>query len=290
MRKRRARRLPTFLFIGADKSGSTWLFRALRRHPQCFVPAAKDIYFFDRFYERGLDWYASFFDAATEAAVAVGELSHDYLYSDQAAQRIAADLPDARLVVFLRHPVERTFSEHLYRVRSGLSNTDVREALTADPEPIDHSRYARYLPSYLGRFSREQIGVFLHDALVRDPRGFARSVFDFLGIRDVNGVEYGERVLAAARPRSRILARGARTAATLTREAGFPNLVGRVKSGRITSLLYAPFREDDRPRLDDADRRWLHEQLDPDLTTLEEMLGWSLSQWRAGHGDSASGD
>ena len=88
-------RLPTFLFVGADKCGSTWLFKVLQQHPQCFVPAAKDIYFFDRYYGRGLQWYASFFSSAPRSARAIGELSHDYLYSEQAAERIASTLPAA---------------------------------------------------------------------------------------------------------------------------------------------------------------------------------------------------
>lgn len=288
MRNRRARRLPTFLFIGADKSGSTWLFRILRGHPQCFVPAAKDIYFFDRFYERGLGWYTSFFEPAPDSAVAVGELSHDYLYSDAAAARIARDLPDVKLVVVLRHPVERTFSEYLYLVRSGLALGGLREVLATSPEPIDHSRYARHLPSYLERFPREQLGIFLYDELQRDARAFAKALFDFLDLPYVEGLRYEDRVLAAARPRNRMLARSARAAATLTRRAGFPTVVGRAKAGRLAGLLYATYEEEERPRLGDADRSWLHEQLDPDLGTLEAMLGTSLSQWRSGGSDRAS--
>ena len=82
---------PNFLFIGPDKTGSSWLYQILRGHPECHVPELKDIYFFDRFYARGLDWYLSLFDSAAPGARAVGELSHDYLFSPAAAERIAKE-------------------------------------------------------------------------------------------------------------------------------------------------------------------------------------------------------
>ncbi|HZO97822.1 MAG TPA: sulfotransferase [Gaiellaceae bacterium] len=275
-------RLPDFLFIGADRSGSTWLFRVLRAHPQCFVPPAKDLYYFDRFYRRGLDWYAAFFREAPASAVA-GELSHDYLYSPEAADRIASVLPDARLLVFLRHPVDRAFSEYLFLVRSGLVRSgELRRTLAENPDPVEHSRYARYLHAYLDRFPRERVGVFLYDELQQDPAAFARRVFEFLGVGFVDGLPYGERALGAARPRSRVIARGVKAAATVTRGAGFPTLVGRVKSSPVARLLYVQYPEAERPRLSPEDRAWLHAQLDPELPRLEEMLGRSLAHWAAG--------
>jgi hypothetical protein len=275
--------LPTFLFIGADKAGSTWLFRMLRQHPLCFVPPAKDIYYFDRYYERGFGWYRSFFDDAHPSARAVGELSHDYLYSDVAAERIALTLPDVKIVVFLRAPVDRTFSEFLYLVRSGLARRDdLRSALRAFPEALDHSRYARYLPAYLERFPREQIGVFLYDDLEADPVDFAGEVFSFLDLELVDGVDYHERVLPAARPRSRVLARAVRAAATSVRVAGLPTLVGRAKSSSLARVLYAPYPAHARPRLTEAERAWLHTELDPGVEELETMLGLDLASWRSG--------
>jgi hypothetical protein len=245
-------RLPTFLFVGADKCGSTWLFKVLQQHPQCFVPAAKDIYFFDRYYGRGLQWYASFFSSAPRSARAIGELSHDYLYSEQAAERIASTLPEARLLVFLRHPVERTFSEYLYLVRSGLAPPDnVRSALAAHPDAIEHSRYANFLPHYLDRFPRDQIGIFFYEDLARDPSAFAEVVLSFLGAEMLDGIDYHERVLP---------------------------VVGRVKANRIVRTLYVSYGSD-RPVLDESDRHWLHSKLDPDLPALERLLGQPLGAW-----------
>jgi hypothetical protein len=273
--------LPNFLFIGADKAGSTWLFRVLQKHPQCFVPPCKDIYFFDRFYSRGLRWYTSFFQTVPPSARAVGELSHDYLYSDKAADRIASTLPGVKLLVFLRHPVERAFSEYLYLVRSGLARPNkLRETLSANSDPIEHSRYAQHLPRYIDRFPTDQIGIFEYEDLSTDPVAFAAAIYSFLGVDHADTIDYHERVLPAARPRSTVLARGAKVGATLTRTAGFPGIVGRVKSSRLTRTLYAPYTEQNRPTLQPEDRQWLHAKLDPDVVELESLLGRSFSRWK----------
>jgi sulfotransferase family protein len=277
--RRGARVLPTFLFIGADKTGSTWLHRILLAHPRCFVPPCKDIYFFDRYFERGFEWYASFFRKTPADATAIGELSHDYLYSEAAAERIATLLPGVRLVVFLRNPVERTFSEYLYLVRSGLTRLPLREALEQFPEAVDHSRYAQHLEPYFDRFDRSQIGTFLTEDLRADPRAFAAGVLAHLGLDFVEQLAYEDHVLPAGKPRSAVLARLARGASTLTRDLGFPGLVGRVRESTLARLLYVPYSESERPRLSDSDRDWLWAQLGDDLPRLEQLLGRDLSCW-----------
>src|SRR5262245_50096316 len=98
---------PNFLFIGADRCGSKSLHNIFRQHPECYVPPIADPLFFDKNYERGMDWYLDLFADAPAAARAIGEFSHDYIHSLEAAQRIAADLPNVKLLATLRHPIER---------------------------------------------------------------------------------------------------------------------------------------------------------------------------------------
>ena len=83
---------PNFLFLGPDKTGSSWMFNLLRSHPECFVPRAKDIYFFNKYYHLGWDWYLSHFKNA-DSFKAVGELSHDYFGSEESANLIQEFLP-----------------------------------------------------------------------------------------------------------------------------------------------------------------------------------------------------
>jgi len=270
---------PTFLFIGPDKSGSTWLYEVLRQHAQCFVPPVKDIYFFDRYYERGLDWYFRFFEAAPPGTLAAGELSHDYLFSSAAAERIAQDLPGVKLITSLRDPAERTFSHYLYMIRSGRTRLDFAAALDRFPELIENSRYHRHLSEYMRRFERDQILVLFFEDLRASAEDFAQRVFDFLGLPFSEEIDYGQRVLPASRPRSFALARTFKGGAQLARSLGLARLVGIVKRGPVAGLAYVPYGEDEKPRLDPEMRARLVETLREDIERLADMLGADLSPW-----------
>src|SRR5215510_10013523 len=113
-------RLPTFLHIGPGKSGSSWLHETLARHPEVYLSEAKDLYFFSRYYDRGLDWYRKQFRSAGPGHRVVGEVCPDYLSCAEAPRRIRSCLgPDVRLMVTLRDPAERAFSAYLHRRRHG---------------------------------------------------------------------------------------------------------------------------------------------------------------------------
>lgn len=271
--------LPNFLFIGADKCGSTWLYRVLDAHPQCFVPRAKDIYFFDRYYNRGWDWYLRFFCDAPPRARAIGELSHDYLYSSAAAQRISNDLPDVKIIVFLRDPVERSFSEYLYLIRSGLVRGSFWDCLRSHPEVLDHSCYASHLPAYLEAFPRSHVGIFFFEDLARDPAALSREIFSFLGVDAIDVAPIHERALSAGRPRSPRLARAMKRAADFTRWLGLANVVGAVKSSRVASFLYRPYSAADRPCIDDSTRLRLAAHFERDVVELEALIGMECTRW-----------
>ena len=93
------------------RCGSTSLFRHLGAHPGVHESARKETHFFDRFYDRGWDWYEAQLGEPPPGAV-VFEATPAYLSSSEAVERLAADLPDAHLVVTLRDPVDRAHSHY----------------------------------------------------------------------------------------------------------------------------------------------------------------------------------
>lgn len=179
--------LPNFLVIGAQKAGTTSLFRYLGEHPDVFVPDVKEPHFFDGHlaWHRGLAWYESLFaDAA--GATAVGEASTSYTMHPAIAgvpERIAGVLPDVRLVYVLRHPVERMRSSWAHAVSRGVEVRSIGEALLADRRYADMSRYAHQLEQYLEWFDRSQILLLTAEDL-RDRRAETlQRVLVFLGLR-----------------------------------------------------------------------------------------------------------
>ncbi len=270
------------------------MYEILRLHPQCFVPEAKDLYFFNRYYHFGIDWYKNFFPPATaEFAHVTGELSHDYLFSELAADRIRKHLPDVKLITCLRDPVDRTFSHYLYLVRSGLTRAPFREALRQFPELIDNSQYATHLQVYLKHFSREQLLILDFDKFKADSREFARQLFDFLGIDFIEELPYDKRVLSASRPRSGIIARLMKFGADQARRIGLASVVGRIKRGSVRRLLYVPYSQADRPHLSVSDRHYLEEIFRTEIINLQKILGAQASDfgdWIASVGHKDVGD
>ncbi|WP_164775259.1 sulfotransferase domain-containing protein [Nocardioides pantholopis] len=271
-------RLPNFLYVGPDKAGSSWLHEVLLKHHDVYLTPAKDLYFFDRYYDRGLAWYADQFrDARAERVV--GEICQDYLFHPRAAERIHDTLGPVRVMVSLRDPVERAWSSYLYMRKHGIGPDTFAAALRSHPELLEHGRYATGLDRFLQRFPRELVHVALFDDLSADPQSFLDSVTDFL---DVARLPLAARDLAArlpaARARSLRVASVARRGADWVREHDGARLVGRVKrSALVQRALYQPIdRSAVRP--DPGDVAVVRTALGPEVDALERTFGLSLRE------------
>jgi hypothetical protein len=197
--------LPTFVIIGAAKAGTTALYWYLADHPEVFMSPVKETNYFafgldgdghplygdpelHRFPIRSFAEYEALF-AGSDGALAVGEASPIYLECPQSAARIREVVPDARIVCFLREPVDRAYSDYLMYLRARGRRLDPDRDLTPDApwaRPESHwmqiSRYHGALSRYYERFPREQIDVFLFDDLRADAAACVRAVFAALGV------------------------------------------------------------------------------------------------------------
>ena len=271
--------LPNFLYIGPDKAGSSWLHEALLCHPDIFLSEAKDLYFFDRYYDRGLSWYEAQFRNASPQQSVVGEVCPDSLANPLAAERITASLGDARLMVTLREPASRAFSSYLYMRKHGLGPTTFRRALETFPELIDHGRYATQLRSYAAYTSRKRLHIALFDDLQDDPQSFIDSTVSFLGLPPITlDAEVLEPRLPASKARVVPVAFVARRSAEWVRRHDGAALVGRVKRSRhVQRLLYKPLG-DEVPTLDPADESYIREQLADEVHQVESEFGVPVVQ------------
>jgi Sulfotransferase domain len=133
-----ARLLPGFLIVGAQRCGTTSLAKALFQHPQVRRPfGRKGIHYFDVGYHHGMAWYRGHFPLAwPNASVITGESSPYYMFHPLAPQRIATDLPGARLVVALRDPAERAYSAHAHELARGFETEPFERALELEAERL----------------------------------------------------------------------------------------------------------------------------------------------------------
>ena len=272
---------PNFLFIGPDKAGSTWLWKMLGQHPEIYVAAAKDIYYFDKYYHRGQGWYAAHFRGA-QSFKAVGEFSHDYLYSEIACERIKRDLPNVKLLTLLRNPVERAFSEYLFLRKHNMvrPHTGIRGASGAFPSIIEGGMYGKFLQMYLKGFSPNAIFIGWYSDINKRPAVLIRRICTFLGVR--NNVEFvglGERVLPASAARFRTLGYVAKYCAMALRRHGYSTIVGRLKHSKlIQHILYRPYGENEIPVLGSDDRDWLLRCYEADQELLEKLIKQSWKE------------
>lgn len=276
--------LPNFLFVGADKAGSSWLHAVLTHHPEMFIAPEKDLYFFDRYFDRGTAWYARHFANATRRHAVIGEICHDYLYSEAAAERIVATLPDIRIMACLREPISRAKSSYLNMQRHGWVSTDFGAALDDHPHLLDHGRYGTHLARFAALLPRDRIYLGYFDDLQSDPQGFLDGILGWLGLPPLalDGQQLRP-VRRASSARNAPVARFVKAAAVVAREAHLERLVGAVKSTAVVDrLLYRPLPRDRADELSSPtiDRR-IRRELAPDLQRCERQFGIDLiRRWR----------
>lgn len=175
-------RLPDFVVIGAKKAGSTWLDQMLRSHAGVSLPAArKEVAFFDLFHDRGLGWYARFFEDVAPGTLA-GESTPEYLHHPLAPARIEADLPTARLIAILRHPVERAYSEWGHQVMRFAEKRSFLEFVREEPTVLAKSEYAPQLRRFPRAIAGKRLCVLVLEEALANPANAAEELGAFLGL------------------------------------------------------------------------------------------------------------
>jgi hypothetical protein len=307
---------PDFLLIGAPKAGTTALHAALAPHPQLFLSQVKEPKYYlcgdapppaycgpgDAHSNREWVWqrerYLRLFVDAPPGTMC-GESTPFYLYQRDAHRRIAADLPDVRLVVILRDPVDRAYSNWMHLWVDGLEPCgDVVEACAREHErvargwaPFWHYRglgmYGRQLADLYRYFPRERVLLLRYRQLVEEPAETLNQVCRFLGVAEdlVTSIPSGNsRPFVTPGVRTTLLGpvvrAGARAGALM------PPQVWRAASRPLIDQLHQRGNPD-RPPLTEQMRAELREPFLTDIDVLEAVSGESFDQWRVHrHGES----
>lgn len=212
----RFRLLPDFLIIGAQRAGTTSLYRYLTRHPAVLpVVLTKGVHYFDAAFDKGLSWYQAHFPLSAHARllahrlgvrIRTGEASPYYVFHPLVAERVAEVLPDVRLILLLRDPVERAYSHYQHEVSRGFEHLPLAEALEAEEGRLAGERermiadpayqsFAYQHHSYVSRgmyleqilrwhelFPRNQLLILISEEFFADPTGTMERVLAFLDL------------------------------------------------------------------------------------------------------------
>lgn len=212
-----SRLLPGFLIVGAQRCGTTSLYRALAQHPLLLKPVLhKGAHYFDAAYDRGLPWYRGHFPLTARAArlqrrhgghPLAFESSPYYLFHPLAGERIARDLPGVKLIVLVRDPVERAHSAHAHELARGFEREPdferalaleetrllgAEQLLREEPHARHHAhrhhaylargRYAEQLDRLEPLFGRDRLLVLDSHRFFTQPERLYQRVLDFLDV------------------------------------------------------------------------------------------------------------
>lgn len=196
MEEKNGREIPSqmFLGLGAEKAGTTWIADKLSQHPEVYMPPKKEIFFFNDLdahflseenprYKRGIKWYKKHFQDRPEKVV--GEFSPVYLYSLITAKRIKKHFPKTKLIICLRHPVERAFSQYIHDKRLGvIENISFLEALEKYDCYIKKSKYFNNLQNYFKLFPKKDVYVLTLNEIEKKPKKCVKELYTFLDLKN----------------------------------------------------------------------------------------------------------
>jgi hypothetical protein len=209
----RMRTLPDFIIIGGQRCGTTSLYNYLVEHPQVSPAFMKETHFFTRNYRKGLNWYRANFpplwyrnrtQRRDGTDLVSGEATPYYLFYPHTPQRVSKAVPDAKLIVLLRNPVDRAYSQYHHEIRQGLVTLSFKDALKREQEELpketakilgdeDYHSVVHQSYSYVARgiyvdqlerwtqyFSKEQMLILRSEDLAEEPVSTLGQVADFL--------------------------------------------------------------------------------------------------------------
>jgi hypothetical protein len=299
------RRAPDFFIVGHPKSGTSALYEMLSSYPQIHMPRKEPGFFVPELrwarstrFAGGLEDYLALFDGAAPEQ-RIGEATTSYLFSKQAARRIAEVQPSARIVAILREPASFLRSLHLQFLRSHVeTERDLRRALALEqprregkqlptnstrPQALiysEHVRYVEQLKRYHAVFPPDQVLVLIYEDFRADNVATVQQVLGFLGIEGAPPVQPVEVNRAAGLRSTRLQqtvrslylgrAPGARVAKSTVKA-----LTPRSARRRALAIVDNAQRSDPPP-LDPALARELQDRFKHEVQSVSEYLGRDL--------------
>jgi hypothetical protein len=270
-------RLPDFIGVGPPRTGTTWLDSILRDRiglPQLI----KETQFFGWRYELGLEWYARHFRGCRQRVV--GEFCPTYFFGKMARDRIAQHLPHCKIVITLREPVDRVYSQYKLMRRIGIARGAFAQELVSSPYLFPHLTYSPHIRAWKTLFGEDRTLVLIQEDSRVDRQRYIDRLCDFIGTQRFNAdtlAKAGRDVAHFERaPRFRKLARRARRLQYYLEEKSLL----RTRAVLLPGLEWCMTGGDPYPPLDPELKRQLRRECASDIAELEDLIERDLSIWR----------
>ena len=279
--------LPTVMVIGPMKSGTTWLHSYLQeREDICLPGGVKETFYFDRNFDRGLDWYQKHFAKYNSGKHrTVVEIGPSYFHCDAAPARIRNQLGEVRLVVLVRDPIRRAWSHYCHLLRYGYTRRSLQQAAAEFPAIVGASCYSARLATWSQHFPKAAIRICSFEKLRLDQADFCRDVCDAMGIPVVDAAPTQEReTYSGAASASPALARVSRSVTHALRRYRMHALVNALRELGLKRVVYGNPSKSQPPQLTGGDSAWLKQKLSPDMMKFRDMVDPSDHPWLQEYG------
>jgi hypothetical protein len=297
--------MPNFLIIGAAKAGTTSLYNYLKQHPQIYMSPVKEPKFFafeegekpdfqgpgdikaNRFVVTDLESYSNLFEGHTYE-LAIGEASPAYLYCPKTAERIRKILPNTKLIVILRDPVERSYSSFLHLRRDGIEPlSDFAQALQAEEIRIKNnwgfiwhymnmSLYYVQLQRYFENFNSNQIKVYLYEEFKNHTIRVLQDIFEFLEVDKQFIVDTSIKANVSGIPRNKLLHKLLNEPNFFKKKFLKPFIPFKMRQYLTYNLIQVNL---EKPTLSLELRKDLIQLFQGDILKLQELINRDLSSW-----------
>ncbi len=272
--------LPDFIAVGPGRTGTTWLNEALRSHVG-LPHDVKETAFWSLHYDKGLEWYAWHFRHCTRD-LPVAEVC-PYFPFEEARRRIWKHLPDCKIVITLRDPVERAHSQYRMLSRMAIVRGPFELELERHHLLKEGARYGHHLGGWIEQFGSNNVLITFYEDLKADCRRYLGDICDFLNIPriDPESCRFDSRARNSYQTRPRSL-RVARKARRLYYWLKSHRRYRTINALEYTGVWRSIFDGGELfPPLAPGTDAWLREKLLPEVEAIERITGRDLSAWKS---------
>ena len=175
-------RAPSFVHIGGQRCGSSWMHRCLAEHPEVFTPEPKELHYFTRHHAMGDAWYRARFTPGP-GHKAWGESTPMYISYEPAAAALHAINPACRLACCLRNPIDRAFSIFQLKRNTDMAGVTFEQVLDDNVDDVwDRGLYLKHIKRWIELFGADALLIQIYDDLVKDDARIVRELYAHIGV------------------------------------------------------------------------------------------------------------
>jgi len=282
-----------FIGIGAGKAGTTWVSEMLDSHPEICMSEPKEVNCFNEKgsyyinsenpnYNKGLAWYKKHFLHCRRGQL-IGEFSPKYFFDLKAPEKIKKIFPDIKLIVCLRNPVDRAFSQYNFiKYYKKKETRSFDEVIRKEPEYIEKGLYCKHLNKYFQAFDKNQIHIIWFEDFKNYPNEVLKKLFHFLGVDETfNPLNAHQKKNAARQSRFHQIPQLMDLFTGMFIRFRLSFIIKAIKKTGVHNIIKkANARMIDFTPMSDEARSYLRQQFAEDIAGLEKLLARDISHWK----------